>query len=162
MNRLPFPLISSLVAALCISIIQGCTCIQETKQYKPTKLTLATIGETEWVLKAWGVDEPAPAYPEVTFIYRDGQFTGKSGCNRFFAAVKDGEMAGDISVGLAGSTKMACPDSAMAVEDRFLDLLSRVKKFGFMDTLLALSYEKDGVWKVMLFEGRKIQPARKP
>jgi heat shock protein HslJ len=75
--------------------------------------------------------------------------------------VKDGEMAGDISVGLGGSTKMACPDSAMAVEDRFLDLLGRAKKFGFMDTRLALSYEKDGVWRVMLFEGRKAQPAGK-
>jgi heat shock protein HslJ len=57
---------------------------------------------------------------------------------------------------------MACPDSAMAVEDRFLDLLSRAKKFGFMDTRLALSYEKDGVWKVMLFESRKAQPTPKP
>jgi heat shock protein HslJ len=162
MKRLLFPLLTSLVAALCIFGIQGCTGIQGTKQFKPTKLALATIGDTEWVLKAWNFDEPAPINPEVTLIYRDGQFVGKSGCNRFFVSVKDGEMAGDISVGLGGSTKMACPDSAMAVEDRFLDLLSRAKKFGFMDTRLALSYEKDGVWKVMLFESRKAQPTPKP
>lgn len=142
--------------------LQGCAIIQETKQFKQLELTLATIGDTEWVLKAWTFDEPAPINPEVTLIYRDGQFVGKSGCNRFFVSVKDREMAGDISVGLGGSTKMACPDSTMEVEDRFLDQLSRVKKFGFMDTRLALSYEKNGVWMVMLFEGRKAQLAPKP
>ena len=163
MKRLLFPLLTSFVAILGLFLgLLGCTSIQETKQFKPTKFTLTTIGETEWVLKAWNFDEPAPINPEVTLIYRDGQFVGKSGCNRFFVSVKDREMAGDISVGLGGSTKMACPDSAMAVEDRFLDLLSRAKKFGFMDNRLALSYEKNGVGKVMLFESRKTQPTPKP
>jgi heat shock protein HslJ len=163
MKRLLFPLLTSLVAILGLVLgLQGCTSIQETNQFKPTRLSVKAIGDTEWVLKAWNFDEPAPINPEVTLIYRDGQFVGKSGCNRFFVSVKDREMAGDISVGLGGSTKMACPDSAMAVEDRFLDLLSRAKKFGFMDTRLALSYENDGVWKVMLFENRKAQPTPKP
>jgi heat shock protein HslJ len=162
MKRLWFPLLSSFVAILGLLGLQGCTSIQGTKQFKQTELTLATIGDTEWVLKAWTFDEPAPVNPEVTLIYRDGQFTGKSGCNRFFVSVKDREMAGDISVGLGGSTKMACPDSTMEVEDRFLDQLSRIKKFGFMDTRLALSFEKDGAWRVMLFEGRKTKPAGKP
>jgi heat shock protein HslJ len=157
-----FPLLSLLVALLGLLGLQGCASIQETKQFKQSELTLATIGDTEWVLKAWTFDEPAPVNPEVTLIYRDGQFAGKSGCNRFFVSVKDREMAGDISVGLGGSTKMACPDSTMEVEDRFLDQLSRVKKFGFMVTKLALSYEKDGAWKVMLFESRKAQLAPKP
>jgi heat shock protein HslJ len=141
---------------------QGCTGMEGIKQYQPTRLSLVAAGDTEWVLKAWDSGAPAPPNPEVTLIYRDGQFSGKSSCNRFFSTVKEGDIPGDISVGLAGSTKMACPDSAMAVEGRFLDLLSSVKKFSFMDTQLALSYEKDGVWGIMLFERRKAQPTGKP
>jgi heat shock protein HslJ len=158
---LVFLLVSLLATALCILGNQGCTGVEGTKQYQPTRLSLVATGDTEWVLKAWDSGAPAPPNPEVTLIYRDGQFSGKSGCNRFFSPVKDGDIPGDISVGLAGSTKMACSDSAMAVEDRFLGLLSSVKKFSFTDMQLALSYEKDGVWGVMLFERRKTQPTGK-
>jgi hypothetical protein len=42
----------------------------------------------------------------------------------------------------------------MAVETRFLNQLVRVKRFGFVVTRLALSWEKDGVWKTMLFDKR--------
>jgi hypothetical protein len=37
----------------------------------------------------------------------------------------------------------------------------RVKKFSFLFTGLALSWEKDGVWKTMLFDKRSPRPADK-
>ena len=46
-------------------------------------------------------------------------------------------------------------------ERRFLDQLARVKKFSFLVTQLALSWEKDGVWKTMLFDKRQPRPADK-
>jgi heat shock protein HslJ len=61
---------------------------------------------------------------------------------------------GDVEVGPAATTRKSCPDNEMAVETRFLDQLVRVKKFGFLVTQLALSWEKDGVWKTMLFDRR--------
>ena len=126
---------------------------------KPGRLTLATIGGAEWVLRAWAIDEPAPEEPEVTLMFKDGRFVGNGGCNRYFAAAKEGDMPGEVIVGPAGATRMACPEPAMAVEARFLEQLGRVKKFGFFVTRLALSYEKDGIWQTMLFE-RRLQEQR--
>jgi heat shock protein HslJ len=120
----------------------------------PERLTLETIGNIEWVLRSWDLREPAPKQPAVTLLFKDGRFAGSSGCNNYFAPVKEGTMPGDVEVGPAGTTRKSCPDNEMAVERRFLDQLTRVKKFGFLVTQLALSWEKEGVWKTMLFDKR--------
>ena len=126
----------------------------------PERLTLETIGNTEWVLRAWDLKEPAPKQPTVTLIFKDGRFAGNSGCNNYFAPVKEGSMPGDIEIGPAGTTRKSCPDKEMAVEQRFLDQLMRVKKFGFLVTQLALSWEKDDVWKTMLFDKKATSTPR--
>jgi heat shock protein HslJ len=125
---------------------------------KPARLTLETIGNTEWILRSWDSKQPAPTRPAVTLIFKDGRFTGSSGCNNYFAPAKEGKIPGDVEVGAAGTTRKSCPDNEMSVERRFLDQLVRVRKFGFLVTQLALSWEKDGVWKTMLFDKR--QPRR--
>jgi heat shock protein HslJ len=129
---------------------------------KPGRLTLETMAGTEWVLRAWNVNDPAPAKPEVTLALKDGKFAGGAGCNRYFAAAKPGEMPGDVTVGPAGTTRMMCPPDVMVVEHRFLRQLAGVKKFGFMVGQLALSCEADGVWGVMLFDAHAPQAAVSP
>ena len=130
--------------------------LQETQAASPPgRLTLKTIGGTEWVLRAWNLYDAAPADPEVTLAVKDGTFVGGSGCNRYFAAGKLGAMPGDVTVGAVGATRMACPEEQMAVESRFLKQLSAVRKFGFRVGQLALSYEVDGVWGVMLFDAQQ-------
>jgi heat shock protein HslJ len=121
----------------------------------PERLTLETIGNLEWVLRSWDLKEPAPAQPVVNLFFKDGRFTGGSGCNNYFAPAKQGATPGDVEVGLVGTTRKSCPDNEMSVEARFLDQLARVKKFGFLITQLALSWEKQGVWKTMLFDKRQ-------
>ena len=122
---------------------------------KPARLTLETIGNTEWILRSWDSKQPAPTRPAVTLVFKDGRFTGSSGCNNYFAPVKEGKIPGDVEVGAAGTTRKSCPASEMSVERRFLEQLVRVRKFGFLVTQLALSWEKDGVWKTMLFDKRQ-------
>lgn len=122
---------------------------------KPARLTLETIGNTEWILRSWDSKQPAPTRPAVTLIFKDGRFTGSSGCNNYFAPVKEGKIPGDVEVGAAGTTRKSCPANEMSVERRFLEQLVRVRKFGFLVTQLALSWEKDGVWKTMLFDKRQ-------
>ena len=120
----------------------------------PQPLSLATLSGTEWVLRWWSWTEPAPTAPEVTLRFADGRFAGTSGCNRYFAAATPGPMVGDAEVGDAGATMMACPEPAASVEKRFLQQLQGVKKFSFVATQLALTYERDGATGVMLFSGR--------
>jgi hypothetical protein len=43
----------------------------------------------------------------------------------------------------------------MAVEERFLKLLAGVRRFGFVNTRLALTYEIDGTGGTMLFDLRR-------
>jgi heat shock protein HslJ len=119
---------------------------------EPSRFSLETIGGREWVLAAWAFGEPAPAEPKVTLSFEDGRFVGKSGCNSYFASVQKGEMPGDLSVGPVGATRMACPEPAMDVESRYLQQLGSANRVGFLVTQLALSYEKDGVVGVMLFD----------
>jgi heat shock protein HslJ len=128
---------------------------------KPARLTLETIGNTEWILRSWDSKQPAPTRPAVTLIFKDGRFTGSSGCNNYFAPAKEGKIPGDVEVGAAGTTRKSCPDNEMSVERRFLEQLVRVRKFGFLVTQLALSWEKDGVWKTMLFDKRQPRPTDK-
>lgn len=116
------------------------------------RLTLETIGGTTWVLRSWQRNESAPAAPEITLAYQDGQFAGSNGCNRYFASVKAGDMPGEVTVGPAGATKMACEAPVMDAEMRFMKQLAGVTKFGFMTGRLMLSYKADGVSGVMLFE----------
>ena len=127
----------------------------------PSRLSLETIGNTEWILRSWDSKQPAPPHPTVTLFFKDGRFTGSSGCNNYFASAKEGKIPGDVEVGPAGTTRKSCPDNEMSVERRFLDQLARVKKFSFLVTQLALSWEKEGVWKTMLFDKRSPPPADK-
>lgn len=120
----------------------------------PMRLSLETIGDTQWVLRWWDHDEQAPSEPEATLFFKDGRLGGVSGCNNYFAAANIGEGPGEFSMGPAGGTMMMCPDEIMAVEQRFLAQMDGVTKFGFMTGMLALSYEVNGEHGVMLFEGR--------
>ena len=129
--------------------------VQSAITAKPERLTLEAIGGTQWVLHAWQWDEEAPAKPGVTLVYQNGRFSGQSGCNNYFASAKMGDLPGEVFVGPIGSTKMGCAASDMAVETRFLEQLSGVKKFGFMAGRLALTYERDGVWGVMSFNQKR-------
>jgi len=128
---------------------------------KPGRLSLETIGNTEWVLQSWDPKQAAPTHPAVTLFFKDGRFTGSSGCNNYFAPAKEGKIPGDVVVGPAGTTRKSCPEKEMSVERRYLDQLVRVKKFGFVVTQLGLSWEKQGVWKTMLFDKRQPHPTGK-
>lgn len=118
------------------------------------RLSLEVLAGSEWVLRKWSWDEPAPAEPEVVVSYLDGRLAGSSGCNRFSASVSTGASPGDVSVGPAMGTRMACPEPAASVESRFLAQLGGVTKYGFLLGRLALSYQIDDRLGVMLFEPR--------
>lgn len=119
--------------------------------------TLSTedLGGPEWVLTHFNWDETAPAEPEVTMVYEEGRLAGTSGCNRYTAGVEAGETAGDLVVGPAAGTRMACPEEQMAVEDLFLEQFGAVSGFGFLAGKLGLSWSTEDASGVMLFRPRE-------
>ena len=119
------------------------------------RLSIQTLADTEWVLRAWAWDEVAPASPEVTLTLDSGRLAGSAGCNNYFAPVKAGDSPGDVKVGPAGSTRKMCPEAEMAVETRFLQQLGGVTRMRFVAGQLALPYTKtDAASGVMLFDRR--------
>jgi heat shock protein HslJ len=117
----------------------------------PGRLSLALLAGSEWMLKRWNTDDPVVAGTNITMTYKDGQLAGTSGCNRFFAQVAEGPLPGDITPGPPGSTRMACADSVMVIENRFLSDLQSASKFGFLNGRLAITVGADSS-RVLLFE----------
>lgn len=117
----------------------------------PERLSLATLGDGPWMLRAWTLDETAPMQPQVTLTYRDGRFAGSAGCNSYTAPVTAGSAPGDITLGPAVATRKMCPEPEMQVEERYLRQLGAVRKYGFLLGRLALTYERDGQIDTMLF-----------
>jgi heat shock protein HslJ len=103
------------------------------------RLSIESLGSDEWVLTALGEDEPAPQSPEVTIAFVEGRVAGTGGCNRYFASIEEGS-AGMVTLGPVGSTMMACPDEAMALERTYLERLGKVTQYGYRDGELALSW----------------------
>lgn len=102
--------------------------------------TEVLVGET-WILSGWDRDEPKRDSVPVSLRYESGRISGSAGCNRYFATVIAGTTPGEISIGQSGSTKMLCPPDQMAVEDRYLSILPRVRMVSFIDGQLAIRYD---------------------
>jgi heat shock protein HslJ len=124
---------------------------------KPQRLSLAAIAGPDWVLRSWNWDEPVTDGVEVTFKLEGGRIGGRAACNRYSASVTEGQSLGQLSVGPAASTKMACPGPQMAAEDRFLKQLAGASSYSFLAGQLALGWSADGTGGTMLF-GRKPTP----
>jgi len=116
------------------------------------RLTLDVLGGYTWRLRAWAFTEPLLGEVVPTLQVNGDRLVGFAGCNRYFAAANSGKQAGDLEIGAVGATRMACPEPATAVEDRFLALLGKVSKFSFLGGQLALTYIGDDGAGTMLFE----------
>jgi heat shock protein HslJ len=115
---------------------------------------LQAIAGTDWILERWSEAEPAPGNVEVTLRLADGRFAGFSGCNNYFCSVASGDAPGALVVGPPVGTRMACPEPAMGVEDRFLQRLGAVKSFRFLEGCLGLVYELDGESGMLRFRAQ--------
>jgi heat shock protein HslJ len=116
------------------------------------RLTPAALGGGEWVLRAWDAGEPLADSVEVTLELVGTVLAGDAGCNRFVVPYKKGDLPGEIRMGPVAETKFACPEPAMSVQTRFLDLLGRARKFAFVAGALYVTWERGGAYGTMIFE----------
>jgi heat shock protein HslJ len=109
----------------------------------------------EWVLTHFGPEDPAPPEPAITLVFEGERIAGSSGCNRYFSAVEAGKAPGELTIGPVGSTRMACPEDQMALEDRYLKGLGGVVRFEFATGRLLLTWSQEGAMGKMLFAPRQ-------
>jgi heat shock protein HslJ len=117
----------------------------------PGRLSLAVLADGVWVLRAWAWDEPVEPGIEVTLNVKGEHLAGRAACNAYFALATPAAAPGDLTIGTAGTTKMACPEPQMKAEQRFLGQLAKVQKYSFVAGQLALSWNQDGKLGTMLF-----------
>jgi heat shock protein HslJ len=103
-------------------------------------LALSMLGANEWTLVEMdGQPLPAGVDPPLIHFERDA-VRGFAGCNRFNAPVQETK-PGEIDIGPAAGTKMACPPPAMDVEQKFLAQLGKVNRYTFLAGQLALGWQ---------------------
>ena len=112
--------------------------LENEMQVKGT-LSLGALEQSNWLLSRTESDEAVPADAEITLSIGDGRVSGKSACNRYSAAISEGDSPGSIVIGPAMVTRMACADELMAIESSYLASLSRVESFSFHVGSLALN-----------------------
>jgi heat shock protein HslJ len=129
-----------------------------------TKITgrqsLVDLDGTAWILKRFTADPPLAAQPEITLAFDGERISGSSGCNRYFAGLKEsGELPGDLKVSRIGGTRMVCAKEIMALENRYLEALGHVTRYSFVAGKLALTWRKDDTLGTLLFvPGQTKQP----
>jgi len=126
--------------------------LAENEMHMTGKLSLGAVEGSNWFLAHMNVDQPLPEDAEVTLSFEAGRISGKSACNRYSADIKEGDSPGNISIGPAMGTRMACPEPLMEIEKQYLEMLAQVTSFSFHVGQLALNGRKgDGAPFTMLF-----------
>ena len=74
---------------------------------------------------------------EATISFQDGQVSGSTGCNRFFAGYT--VEGNQLTVEQAGSTMMACPEPAMTQERDFLNNIVLAASYEIVENQLQIS-----------------------
>jgi len=132
-------------------LLEGDSLVEEAAEVTG-RLTPASIGEQEWVLRRWSYDEEAEPEPRVTLRAAEGRWAGSAGCNRYTVGVQAGDLPGTVRLSEAVTTRMTCPEPASSTEERFLRLLARVRQFEFVAGRLTLTSEREGEPVTLTFE----------
>ena len=117
------------------------------------KLSLNILDGSDWLMTHINRQQPLPVDVEVTLSFGAGRISGKSACNRYSADIREGDKPGDILIGPAMGTRMACPDHLMEVESLYLMALAQITSFSFFSGSLALNgHNEDGTPFSVLFK----------
>ncbi|MFC1960086.1 protease inhibitor I42 family protein [Chloroflexota bacterium] len=104
----------------------------------PPAASTDPLAGTSWVAESLN-GQPLVADSQITAEFADGQMAGKASCNNYFTAYTVDDSS--FSVGMAGSTMMACPEPIMQQEQAFFGALESVRNFQISDGQLILSDE---------------------
>ncbi len=128
--------------------------LKEMKQAaKHTRLSLAFLNKTTWILKKWGESEKVPENIHITLRFSGTRLTGQCACNRYTVPVKDGELPGMITVTAPiTATKKSCKPPFISAEKRYLKALRGVTNYGFYGGQLILSYTTKNGYGTLFFE----------
>ncbi len=97
-----------------------------------------------WVLVAYGDPQNPSVLPKNTIITAtftpDSQLSGNAGCNQYQTTFK-ASAQGEMTMEPAATTRMACPEELMTIEQAYLQALETAESFNFSpEGRLVISY----------------------
>jgi heat shock protein HslJ len=117
------------------------------------RISAEDLNGTSWRLLELNYEEPALADSEVTISFQGNQISGSGGCNNYsssFSLSEDNPWL--MTVEPIVSTKVACPDPILNLENAYFMILESVSLWGYDHGKLALAYVDDqGNYSRMLF-----------
>ena len=133
-----------IMSFLLLLAMAACTPSGSAGDVEPDVESGASLEGTSWVLDEFGPENELTAVlpnTPITLNFADGGINGAAGCNSYFAEVTF-EGDGTLSVGLVGSTLMACLDEeVMQQESDFLAMLAEVTGYTLRGNRLTLHTE---------------------
>jgi heat shock protein HslJ len=124
--------------------------LKQSKSEALGTVTIGTLATNEWQLAQIDGQPLAAGVKPPVIHFEVSSVRGFAGCNRFTAPVKE-ITPGEIDIGPAAATKMACPPEQMELEQKFLAQLDKVNRYSFMAGQLALSWQDKSSGGVLLF-----------
>lgn len=113
-------------------------------------LSLADLAGHEWRLVELGHGHDLPPGTSITIEFDADRVSGSTGCNSYFGTVTS-TRPGELSMGATGSTRKACPEPAMEVEQRYLQALAGASRYGFLAGRLVLTCDTEGLPLNLIF-----------
>jgi heat shock protein HslJ len=150
------PLISAAVLApvlVLVGVLAGCGTTSSDDGAGATATADALpLEDTSWGLVSYvdgaGGTVEVPDGVSATALFADGTVSGSGGCNRFSAPF---QLEGDaLTIGLAASTLMACPDPQSSVEAAYLAALDRTA--GYQTDASSLTLLDDAGTALLTFD----------
>lgn len=141
MQKLKKVIAASLFLALIPVAITACKVEIETEGETSMPEARSLQGTAWWVedIAGKGVIDMSHTTIDLT---EEQKVAGDSGCNRYFGNVGIGD--GDISFGVLGGTRKACPEALMNQEMSFFEAMGKVVSWEIADTGLLHLRDADG------------------
>jgi heat shock protein HslJ len=112
-----------LLGLLLFPLLAACSGLAESRETSLSDVTW----ELDSYLDAQGQVVNALPDAQATLEFAAGQLSGSNGCNRYFASyTQDGK---NLTLGPAGSTRMACEEARMTQESAFMVALGKVAAY---------------------------------
>ena len=104
-------------------------------------VSLKELDGTTWLLTELGEGQELVPDSEITVSFDEGKISGSNGCNQYSAGITEDNL-GELSIGMAMGTMMACPEPVMDQENAFMAKLISVKHARLVEGQLEFVYDK--------------------
>ena len=130
--------------------------VEHVVKKKPGTLALTTQSGVEWIFRGFDPKQTTPKLTEITLVFEKDRIRGSAGCNRYLGYAATTKVPGEMTLKASKTSNSECGVKVMSDEDRYLEALRRVARYGYYLGDLTLSWRKeDGSLGVMRFAPRK-------